>query len=284
MKRRLIEKYLHPLTPIATAVKPGGAITEKVRCVLFDLYGTLFISGSGDTQPCLEPSSVSDRIACLLMRYGIRKKPKVLLEALDRAIRHRHRELRGQGVDFPEVKIDRIWKAILPEDNLDIVRRFAVEFELLVNPVYPMPNLAKMLDACRRRSIRMGVISNAQFYTPLLFEWFLDSDPVGLGMDPELVFYSYRFEIAKPSTRLFELAAEKLRAKGIAAGSALYLGNDMLKDVYPAKAVGFQTALFAGDQRSLRLRTDNRRCRNISADLVITDLDQLIPCLIRFDS
>jgi putative hydrolase of the HAD superfamily len=96
-------------------------------------------------------------------------------------------------------------------------------------------------------------------------------------MDPELTFYSYRFEVAKPSLALFRLAVEKLRLKGVSPSAALYIGNDMLNDIYPAKTIGFQTALFAGDKRSLRLRTDDPRCKNLNADIIITDLIQLIP-------
>jgi putative hydrolase of the HAD superfamily len=122
----------------------------------------------------------------------------------------------------------------------------------------------------------MGIISNAQFYTPYLFKWFLDFAPEDLGFDPELVFYSYEFERAKPSAALFAMAAQKLRDKGLAPSSVLYLGNDMLNDIFPAKNSGFQTALFAGDKRSLRLRTDDPRCRSLKPDLVVTDLGQLI--------
>jgi putative hydrolase of the HAD superfamily len=50
----------------------------------------------------------------------------------------------------------------------------------------------------------------------------------------------------------------------------------MLNDIYPAHKLGFQTALFAGDARSLRLRADDSRCLNLSADLILTDLGQLI--------
>jgi putative hydrolase of the HAD superfamily len=97
-----------------------------------------------------------------------------------------------------------------------------------------------------------------------------------LGFDPSLIFYSYRFEVAKPSPVLFGKAAETLKAKGIQPSDVLYLGNDMLNDIYPAKASGFQTALFAGDKRSLRLRADDSRCKKLTPDLVITDLIQLI--------
>jgi putative hydrolase of the HAD superfamily len=50
----------------------------------------------------------------------------------------------------------------------------------------------------------------------------------------------------------------------------------MLNDIYPAKNAGFNTALFAGDARSLRLRKDIPECKTLSADLVITDLIQLL--------
>ena len=277
--KKSVQKYLRPLAPLPTSVSPEGLLKEKIACVLFDIYGTLFISGSGDISLADKKSPELEKIRQLLTRCGIRKEPGILLDEFYRAIKARHQELRLLGVDFPEVNIDRIWMEVLSLDDNGIARQFAVEFELIVNPVFPMPNLAEMLSACRHRGLLMGIISNAQFYTPYLFEWFLDSKLEGLGITPELVFYSYQFEVAKPSLLMFELAAEKLQARGIAPSSVLYLGNDMLNDIYPAKATGFQTALFAGDERSLRLRKDDARCKNLTADLVITDLKQVITFL-----
>jgi len=278
-KTKSIQRYFHRLAPIPTSLTPKGALKEKIKCLLFDIYGTLFISGSGDISLAGKKSPEIEEINQLLTKYTIRKSPQTLLEEFYRAIKTRHKELRNRGVDFPEVNIDRIWMNVLQKDDTDIVRQFAVEFELIVNSVYPMPNLEKMLSACRHRNILMGIISNAQFYTPYLFKWFLNSDLNDLGFDLDLIFYSYRFEVAKPSPTLFRIAAEKLEAKGIPPSCVLYLGNDMLNDIYPAKDTGFQTALFAGDKRSLRLRSDDPRCKNLSADLVITDLSQLIRCI-----
>ncbi len=276
IEKKSVQKYIHHLTPLPTSLEPGGALKKKIKCVLFDIYGTLFISGSGDISLAGKKSPEIEEINQLLTKHAIRKSPQTLLNEFYHAIKTRHEELRNRGVDFPEVNIDRIWMKVLQKDDTDIVRQFAVEFELIVNSVYPMPNLEKMLSACRHRNISMGIISNAQFYTPYLFKWFLNSDLNDLGFDPDLVFYSYRFEVAKPSPVLFRIAAEKLEAKGIPPSCVLYLGNDMLNDIYPAKGIGFQTALFAGDKRSLRLRSDDPRCKDLSADLVITDLIQLI--------
>ena len=125
----------------------------------------------------------------------------------------------------------------------------------------------------------MGIVSNAQFYTPYLFNWFLDSIPEDLGFTSDLIFYSYKSGHAKPSPLMFEAAAKNLRNMDISAHSVLYIGNDMLNDIYPAKLVGFKTALFAGDARSLRLRENHPKCQNLSADLVITDLVQILELL-----
>ena len=45
--------------------------------------------------------------------------------------------------------------------------------------------------------------------------------------------------------------------------------------------VGFKTALFAGDGRSLRPRESDDRCRGLSPDLIVTDLRQLIAATVN---
>ena len=275
MKRALIDKYLRPLAPLPTSLSPRGDLRQSIQCILFDIYGTLFISGSGDISLGQQTSPPDDQIKQLLARYGISQSPRRILEKLYEGIETRHGVLRNRGVDHPEVIIERIWRQVLKIEDPSIIKQFAVEFELITNPVGPMPNLASMLSACRRKNLLMGIISNAQFYTPFLFNWFLNSEIEALGFDPGFLFYSYQHETAKPSPALFKMAAEKLASKGIQPGSVLYIGNDMLNDIYPAVTIGFQTALFAGDGRSLRLRPDDPRCADLRPELVLTDLEQL---------
>ena len=241
----LISKYIRPLYPHATDLQPSGELTTKVKCIMFDVYGTLFISGSGDIGIARQKMPKTEQLINLLQKFGIRRSPDAVLNVLN-------------------------------NNNLDHIRAFAMEFELIVNPVYPMPNLEIMLTGCKESNLCMGIVSNAQFYTPSLLQWYLGSDLQDLGFHPDLMLFSYRFGCAKPSTYLFQLAAEKLQNMEISVHAALYLGNDMLNDIYPAKKAGFQTALFAGDARSLRLREDDPRCRNLSPDIIITDLKQLL--------
>ena len=271
-----IEGRIRRLKPVPTTLPPTGNIRPDIRCMLFDIYGTLFISASGDIGLARQNSPQLAEIRALLEKYQVQLSPRDLLDQFHAAIQDRHAELHARGIEFPEVKIDWIWQRVLQLADLRGARRFATEFEFIANPVYPMPNLPELLQTVREQNILMGIISNAQFYTPLLFEWFLDSDTMALGFSSELIFYSYKFEMAKPSAALFQMAGEKLARIGISHEAVLYVGNDMLNDIYPAARAGFQTALFAGDKRSLRLRPDDPRCSDLKPDLVLTDLSQLI--------
>ncbi len=272
----LIKTYVTPLSPLPTDMSPGGRLEQKLDCILFDIYGTLFISAAGDISLARQTSPQISKLKDLLAKFEVDISPRRLIETLHQSIEAQHRQRIHNGIDTPEIEIDKIWLQILKWDNIERARDFAVEYELIVNPVFPMPHLSELLAACKQQNCPMGLVSNAQFFTPLMFDWFLGADTDRLGFDSEFIFLSYKMGYAKPSAKLFETAVAALNAKGIATSSTLVVGNDMLNDIYPAKQLGFQTALFAGDARSLRLRKDDPRCHNLTADLILTDLEQLI--------
>ena len=275
----LIAKYISPLSPLPTGASRNGSLTTPVACILFDVYGTLFISGSGDIGTAEKRTRHLSELTCLLERYHIPGTGRDLLDALFERIKNEHVRIRKTGIEHPEVDIVHIWKYVLGRMPDKRLRAFAAEFEMIANPVFPMPHLEDLLAACRRKGILMGIISNAQFYTPLLFEWFCKASFGKLGFSEDLLFFSYQYGQAKPSSFLFELAQNRLILKGINNRAVLYLGNDMLNDIYPADSVGFQTALFAGDARSLRWRKDDLRCTDLTPDLIVTDLNQIVDAL-----
>ncbi len=276
LTKTLIDKYARPLFPIETGLKAAGRLKQKIQAILFDVYGTLFISASGDIGQLEQETPGSSGLEVLLCNYGFKETPRMIRNTLARTIKRQHQIKKTIGIEHPEVEIEKIWMEILGIDEVATAKKFGLEWELLTNPVYPMPNVKKVLSQCKRHNFAMGLISNAQFYTPYMFEWLLGATLSELGFDAELIILSYRIGQAKPSALLFQKAREELRAKGISEGEVLYVGNDMLNDIYPAKTIGFQTALFAGDKRSLRLREDHPQCKDLGADLILTDLVQLL--------
>jgi len=272
----LIASYSTSMAPIPTEVSPGGRLKPPIRAVLFDVYGTLFISQSGDISVARKNIETASRLDALIRAYHYPGSVAELIDAFFQTIADAHEAMRQGGVDHPEVRMDRIWQQVLGTPEMETARRFAIEFEMIVNPCYLMPHLVEVFSAFREEGIPMGIISNAQFFTPLLFQVLLGAQPEKLGFARNLVFYSYRHGVAKPSRRLYQLAAGELERMGLDAGAAVYVGNDILNDILPAAAEGFQTALFAGDRRSLRLRSEDARCAGVQPDLVITDWRQII--------
>lgn len=267
---------LSVLEPLPSGMAPGGQTRGVLQAVLFDIYGTLFVSGSGDIGVSTDSFEPTDALASLRQHYQISGSSAQMAQKLFAAIRDQHQRARAAGVNWPEIEIDRIWQGILGWSDMRRVRELAEAYEGIVNPTYPMPGLDQTLRTLRRRRILMGIISNAQFFTPRLFETFLGSRPVDLGFSRDLTVYSFEFGRAKPSGTLFRHALDQLRRRGIPPEAVLYVGNDMRNDIQPAQKAGFQTALFAGDRRSLRLRQDDPACRSASPDLTLTDLRQLL--------
>lgn len=273
------DRLLAPMVPIPTRMVPTGKPTPPVSAVLFDIYGTLLVSAAGDTGQQTQHPRTGPLLQKILAGSGILLPPVDIHQALDREIRSAHVQKKAGGIDFPEIEIDRLWQQILNTDDLQAARSAAFAHEMITNPVWPMPGLNKLLKKIEQKKLAAGIISNAQFYTPVLFEYFSGSAPEASWAMPDLVFYSYRHGVAKPSPHLFDPAVHALEKRGILPQQTLLVGNDMKKDMAPAIAAGFQTVLFAGDARSLRLHASDPCCTNIRPDMVITDLAQLADVL-----
>lgn len=209
---------------------------------------------------------------------------KIAEAFLDTINRHQDHQ-RQRGIEHPEVEIRAVWRDLLQnltgkEPNPEETEILALLYEMKANPVWPMPGMEDLPGLLKERVLLSGIIPNAQFYTPLLFEAFLGKTPGALSFNESLSAWSYQQLEAKPSTRLFETCLDAIQQnQGVQSHQILYVGNDMLNDILPASKTGFRTALFAGDARSLRLRSDEAACRGLEPDTVLTDLRQLSYCI-----
>jgi putative hydrolase of the HAD superfamily len=125
------------------------------------------------------------------------------------------------------------------------------------------PYVREVLDVLRDR-YPLAVVTDAQstyargeLHKVGLLGYF---DPVVISGD-----HGYR----KPDRRLFQLA---LDAMGVAPGKALYVGNDMYRDIFGAREAGLKTVLFDSDQGT-------RFHRDCVPDYTITDFRDLLDIL-----
>ena len=288
--RDIIRAHCRPRDRLPTDATPILRPLAGLRAVLFDVYGTLLISASGELNKTDSAARAEAICAAFAAGTFASNVPATAAEAaLVQTIQEFHDRARAAGIAYPEVEIVEVWKHtiarliasdLLPPGakGLDVYR-LALEYEVRANPVWPMPGLEVCLDQLRARSMQLGLVTNAQFFTPEIFPALLGRTLEELGFHAGLQWYSYRYGRAKPDLWLFEQARAGLSRNGVAASEVLYVGNDILNDVCPARSVGFRTALFAGDARSFRPRLGDPRVAHVVPDLVITDLSMLSRCL-----
>ena len=289
-----IRSLSRPLAPLPTKEKPTLRQIAGVSAILFDVYGTLFVSASGDIEAM---SSSDDKSAFTrALKAGkfsgnISKAAEIGPGLFQDAICRVHKEKIHRGITYPEVDILAIWNEVLLElshnglleqdwqgctNGEDRVKVCAVSYECLINPVWPMPSLSETLAKLLGFGFVLGIVSNAQFYTSYLFPALLGLTIDDLGFEKELCTWSYKIGEGKPSLRLYALTLERLKKfNKIRPEETVFVGNDMLKDIWPAQCAGCRTILFAGDERSLRMRKGDERCISVEPDAVITDLSQL---------
>jgi putative hydrolase of the HAD superfamily len=290
----LIGRLSGPMELAYTGEKPVLKTLSGIKCVVFDFYGTMFISGTGDTviEAPKESRKKAFQEAFETVFPGLSDLDSAKgVEAYQAAIQRHKQQLQDNGIDFPEINILEIWRDVLsqlrsttnglPEEpGKKLLKQLTVEFEMRDNPTWPMPDLEATIESLHDSGFLLGILSNSQFYTPLIYEAHLGAPPSKDRFDINICIWSYQEQRCKPSLAFHgELKRALSDHHKIQPSEVLFVGNDMLKDIYPAVHHGFKTALFAGDARSLKWRAEDERCKNIKPDLVITRLHQLTECL-----
>ena len=182
----------------------------------------------------------------------------------------RHEQAAERGAVFPEIVIEEIWEVIISilkrhgyipefssgETLRDFSRRVAwfYNYHALGRGFYP--GVVDALTILRKKNMIVGLLSNAQFYTPVDMTFFLRDqsrgkyDDIHELFDVDLTFFSYEYQVAKPHQLLFRKLFDALYEFQILPEQTVYIGNDLAVDIAPAQNAGMKTALFTGDSKS----------------------------------
>ena len=185
-------------------------------------------------------------------------------------------QLRSSPEEYPEFDAIGIWRRIikghateftraLPAGKIKQMPRFLAEMcrGISRRRLGLYPYVFEMLDVLRKR-YPLAIVTDAQtiyarseLHKVGLLGYF---DPIVVSGD-----YGYR----KPDRRLFQFALDGM---GVPAGNALYVGNDMYRDIYGAREAGLTTVMFDSDQGV-------KVYRDCAPDYRITDFRDLLKIL-----
>ena len=227
------------------------------KVVLFDIYGTLVCPLVGDLEDQARLVSGEDSFVATAERFGFSRDVGIKWHQwFFEAIAREHEEMMKKGVVPAEVQVDRIWASMLfrvgGNPSIAQARMAAAYREMLANPVRPFSGATEALQKFKKRGMRLGIVSNSQFYTMPILGLTLGIDPEEF-FEPELTFLSFRLGFAKPSPYFFRLVRTTLYQVGLAAEEVLVVGNDCENDILAAQAHGLRALLFHGNDNSVKL-------------------------------
>jgi len=215
-----------------------------VRAVLFESNGTLVDIHTDEGMEAVFRAAghVLTYQGVDLRRGEVRERYFALLKEQQRA----------SPEEFPEYDSVAIWRAIVDENATDYTRALPAEKRAQL-PLFLAelargvsrrrlqlyPHVPEVLDVLRAH-LPIAVVTDAQTANARG-----EMHQVGLLdlFDPVVVSGDHGFR--KPDPRLFRLALDAL---GVAAPDAVYVGNDLYRDVFGAREVGMRTVLFDSEQ------------------------------------
>ncbi len=165
----MIRTYSYPLVPVPVSeevLEPFRSRVPRLNgsflqypVILFDIYGTLFQSGSGDI-------GVFEQYRegrCALFPRG---ELSLLQERFASAVRDRHKK-QGKTVEVPEVQVEEIW-AELQNLDLEAAKRVCLAVRAISESCISHARSKELFGLLQKRGIILGLVSNAQFFTPCL--------------------------------------------------------------------------------------------------------------------
>jgi putative hydrolase of the HAD superfamily len=215
-----------------------------IRAVAFDVNGTLvrILTDEGMEQ-------IFRSAAHFLTYQGINLHRNQVRELYFRTLREQQRT---SPEDHPEFDAVGIWRSIIDGNATDFTRTLPAG-KLAQMPLFLAemsrgisrrrlglyPHVREVLDILRGR-YPLALVTDAQsayargeLHKVGLLGYF---DPIVVSGD-----HGYR----KPDRRLFQFALDGM---GVAAEHALYVGNDMHRDIFGAREAGMTTVMFESGQ------------------------------------
>jgi putative hydrolase of the HAD superfamily len=216
----------------------------RLQAIVFDLNGTLIEILTDDDR-----EDIFRAAGHLLTYQGIDLRRHQVRDLYFQTLRQQRQASREK---YPEFDAVDVWRSMIHSHSTEYTRALPpdklAQLPALLAEMYRgmsrrrlglFPHVVEVLDTLRK-NFRLAVVSDGQS------TWARgELHKVGLTdyFDPIIISGDHGFR--KPDRRLFRFALDGL---GIAPADAIYVGNDMHRDIYGAREVGMTTVMFDSDQ------------------------------------
>ena len=210
-----------------------------LKGILFDLYGTLI-----DIETDESMEEIYRGIAHYLTYQGVYVHRGEVRERYYRIMKQQKEACREE---CPEIDVEAIWREFLKQEGVKEAptrRKLAPILAHLYRGISRKrlrlyPGVKEVLDELHR-TCRLAIVSDAQPCYALP-----EMKAVGLDGYFDPVIISARYGFRKPDQRLM---AKALTIMNLEPSEAIFVGNDMYRDIYGAGRLGIKTIFVVSDQ------------------------------------
>ncbi len=272
-----------------------------LRAVVWSIYGTLLRISGGELyfehpDQFIMDVALDKTLQEFKMWGSMSRKPgqpaEYLRQLYSRAL-DEQRNAPSPGEKYPEIIAELVWESILKKllqkeyffDHSfygslnEYSRKVAYFFHASLQGTACYEGAADALKMVAGAGLVQGVLANGQIFTPVQLDRGLRQQdpmqPLASLIDPELCLLSCQLRARKPSERPFRHLLHLFAERGIQPAEVLYVGNNVPRDIIPARRVGMRTALFAGDRHSLRASPEQLNESATRPDRLLTELPQI---------
>jgi hypothetical protein len=292
-----------PVPPVPTPVKarPHVVHLPDVRCVLWNLYGTLLCIPGGEVwyehkNEFIMGVALEKTIQEFKMWGSMSRKPGQPSEYLQQIYKQvfvEQTHVPGGGERFPEILSEQLWAAVVKrlvqkDYRFDVgffgslnefSEKIAYFFHSSLQGTICYDGAAAAMQHVADRGLAQGLFGDAQCFTRVQLQRCLAAQKadidLGALLTEGLSFLSCDFRARKPSERFVREASMALVRQGLQPSQVLHVSSRVAQDLLPARRLGMKTALFAGDRESLQATPEQMRDPVSRPDVLLTELSQI---------
>jgi len=210
-----------------------------IRGIIFDINGTLI-----DILTDEYDHAVWRTTANFLDYHGVRIDPDRLRARYTELNRKQRKE---SPEKYPEFDVSAIFRTVISEFRTEPVKhpRLLADAASRVfraasrRQLIPYPGVPEVMEQLKERFL-LAAVSDGQVL------WaYPELRSTGLEQYFSCILISGDFGFRKPDLRLFETVLDQLN---LAAEEAMFVGNDMFRDIYGAHEAGMKTVFFKSNQ------------------------------------
>ncbi len=290
-----------PPVPKPAKARPHLVRLPQIRCVLWNIYGTLVCIPGGEVwfehpQPFVMSVALDKMVQEFKMWMSMSRRPgkaSDYLAEMYKQVLINLSSVPGGESRRPEIPSDRLWEAIIKKllqkdykfdtgfygSLNEFSRKVAYFFHSSLQGTVCYPEAAAALQYVKGRGLAQGLFADAQCFTKVQLQRGLVAQDSTASCDillrEDLDVLSFEVGSRKGSLPMMEKVKEVLSAHSLTPEDVLHVGSRIPLDLVPARRLGMRTALFVGDRDAVQATPEQLREAISRPDVLLTELSQI---------